>query len=165
MFLQGIGSIGRDVVSHGSFLRTFYLQIVCDGSRTDLSELLSLATGTKDFKCQLEYLLFRAGFFFLQPTNINRQHICSNHLKHLMPMSEKSMRCKLCVPIRNQPSAGQSGMRRVSKALALGIWEEGHPNHSWVVFENLVCINCRRFFEKKYLNDAMRQKSDALFSK
>jgi hypothetical protein len=75
------------------------------------------------------------------------------------------MRCKLCVPIRNQASAGQSGVRRVSKALALGIWEEGQPNHSWVVFESLVCIRCRRFFEKKYLNDAMRRKSDELFGK
>ena len=75
------------------------------------------------------------------------------------------MRCKLCVPIRNQASAGQSGMRRVSKVLALGIWEEGQPNHSWVVFESLVCIKCRRFFEKKYLNDAMRRKSDELFGK
>ena len=118
---------------------------------------------TKYFKCQLEYLLFRAGFFFLQPTNISHHHICSNHLNCLMSVAEKSRRCKLCVPIRNQSSAGQSGLRRVSKTVALGIWEDGQPNYSWVVFDCLACVNCRRFFERKHLNDSTRQKSDQLF--
>jgi hypothetical protein len=128
-----------------------------------LSELISPVTRRKHFKCQLEYLLFRAGFFFLQPTNISHHHICSNHLKCLLSTTEKSRRCKLCVPIRNQSSAGQSGLRRVSKTVALGIWEEGQPSYSWVVFDCLACVNCRRFFERKHLNDSMRQKSDQLF--
>lgn len=130
-----------------------------------MSELLSPSTGNKGFKCQLEYLLFRAGFFSLQPTNINHHHICSNHLKRLLTTVEKSQRCSVCVPIRNRLSADRSGLRRISKAVALGIWEEGQPNYSWVVFERLACYRCRRFFEEKYLNDAMQKKSDELFGR
>ena len=72
MCLQGIGIVGRAALSHGFCVGIDWLQIVCDGSRTNLSDFLSPATGSKIFKCQLEYLLFRAGFFFLQPTNINQ---------------------------------------------------------------------------------------------
>jgi hypothetical protein len=51
----------------------------------------------------------------------------------------------------------------VSKALALGMWEEGQPKFSWVVFERLICSTCRKLFEKKYLNDTLRKKCDELF--
>jgi len=71
----------------------------------------------------------------------------------------------VCVPIRNRRSASDSGLRPVSKELALGIWKEGQPNFSWVVFGRLICTTCRRFFEKKYSNDDMRKECDELFGK
>jgi len=130
-----------------------------------LSDLLAPSTGTKDFKCQLEYLLFRAGLFHLQPTNINNHHICTNHLDHFLSASEKVKRCSSCVPIRDRRSASVSGLRRACKAVALGIWEEGRPHHSWVLFGRLICATCRLLFEEKYSNDAMRKKCDELFGK
>lgn len=82
-----------------------------------------------------------------------------------MSTVERNRRCSLCVPIRNRRSALESGLRRVGKALALCIWEEGQPDVSRPVFGSFICTTCRRLFEKKYLNDAMRKKSNEIFGK
>ena len=123
------------------------------------------STATNDFKCRLEYLFFRAGLFSLSPTNVNKHHVCANHLNHLLPLTEKKKRCAVCIPVRNRRSASTSGLRRVGKALAFGIWEEGRPLSTWVLYGRLICVTCRRLFENKYLNDEMQKRSDQLFGK
>ena len=128
-------------------------------------ELLNPSTDTKVVKCQLEYLFFRAGFFFLSPINITKHHISLNHLNLLLPLTEKSKRCNVCVSVRNRRSASTSGLRRVGKALALGIWEEGRPIFTWALYGQLIWVTCRHLYEKKYLNDEMKKRSDQLFGK
>ena len=97
--------------------------------------------------------------------NVTKHHICLNHLNHLLPLTEKSKRCNVCVSVRNRRSASTSGLRRVGKALALGIWEEGRPIFTWVLYGQLICVTCRRLYEKKYLNDEMKKRFDQLFGK
>lgn len=130
-----------------------------------MRSLLCPSTAMDHFKCQLEYLFFRAGFYSLQPTNINNYFICTNHLNCLMSTEDKNLRCSVCVPIRKRSSAADSDLRRIGKVLAFCIWEAGRPNMSWSVFGNLICPTCRRFFEKNHLNKATTKKSDELFGK
>ena len=120
-------------------------------------------TYSKDFRSILEYLLFRAGLFHLQPTNLYYHHICSNHLGYLTLMGKN--RCYACKHVRKQDGVGKTEMRLVSKALAIGIWKGGQPDQNWALFDRPICGTCRRYCENKYLTDEIRSKADTIFGK
>jgi hypothetical protein len=109
----------------------------------------------------LEYLLFRAGLFHIKPTNLYQHCICSNHLKYLTVIDRK--RCHICKPLREQEITGNNDMRQVSKPIALGIWEEGQPEHNWALYGRPICGKCRKYYENKYLTNEMGKKADTIF--
>jgi hypothetical protein len=80
----------------------------------------------------LEYVFFRAALFTLPATNICKRNICSNHFKELMSRSEdeNSWRCELCKPVCKEEAERNNDIRRVSKQLALVLWEEGQPKNT-----------------------------------
>lgn len=129
----------------------------------NLENCMSATTYSTDCRSMLEYLLCRAGLFSLQPTNLFLHHICSNHLT-FFTLAEKK-RCHVCKLVRDKGTVGIKDIRSISKALAIGIWEEGQPVHNWALYGRPICGSCRKYYEKKYLTDEMRKKADAVFGK
>ncbi|CAF2325398.1 unnamed protein product [Rotaria sp. Silwood2] len=71
----------------------------------------------------------------------------------------------VCKPLGKQDSADNSDVRLVSKAVAIGIWEKGQPDHNWALYDRPICGKCRKFYENKYLTHEMRSKADTVFGK
>ena len=74
-------------------------------------------------------------------------------------------RCYVCKPIRRQDRTSDNDVWKISKPLALGIWEEGQPYDNWALYGRPICGNCRRYFEKKYLTNEMKERADTIFGK
>ncbi|CAF2119178.1 unnamed protein product [Rotaria magnacalcarata] len=122
---------------------------------------MSPTSYSKDFPSMLEYLLYRAALFHLQPINLYHHHFCLKHWKYLTSAEKK--RCNVCRLLREQDSASSSDVRLVSKPLAIGIWEEGQPANNLGMYDRPICGKCRKYYEEKYLTDEMREKADTVF--
>jgi hypothetical protein len=101
------------------------------------------APDPKEFRSLLEYLLFKGGVFNLHPTNIIESDICS-------------LVCK-------RQAASINGVRRVSKPLALAIWEYGQPQEKWAFYDQPICDHCRKYLTANILSDEVRSKCDHIF--
>lgn len=113
----------------------------------------------------LEYLLFKGAVFNLHPVNIYEKKICFNHFKHLSSDSENTGRCKICKLICNKEKEHANAVRRVSKQLALAIWEYGYPQKIWAFYDQLICDSCRKYITNNYLTDEIRSKREHIFGK
>jgi hypothetical protein len=121
------------------------------------------APDPKEFRSLLEYLLFKGGVFNLHPTNIIESDICSNHIKHLSSGGEYNKRCHTCKLVCKRQAASINGVRRVSKPLALAIWEYGQPQEKWAFYDQPICDHCRKYLTANILSDEVRSKCDHIF--
>jgi hypothetical protein len=111
----------------------------------------------------LEYLLFKGGIFKMVVTNICESHICYNHLEVLSSQEENKGRCKACKPVCKRPTSNNKGDRRISKALALAIWEHGQPQENWTLYDQSICDQCRKYLTNNIVTDELCCKCEHIF--
>lgn len=129
-----------------------------------IKELLNKnETYSQEFRSDLEYLFFKAGAFDFRPRNILGSYVCSNHVEHLLSVGEFNRRCSVCKPVCKRQVTSNKGDRRVSKLLALVIWEYGQPHEKWTFYDQPICDQCRKHLTCNILLDDMRFKSDHIF--
>ncbi|CAF1676555.1 unnamed protein product, partial [Adineta ricciae] len=151
-----------DYSTEPCFFQADHIPVSCDGDRTELSALLFGTAPRSEFRSMLEYLLYRAGYFHLQYTNLCQYKICKNHYDYLTSR-ERNDSCRLCKTVRGCPTAGTTHLRTVTKSLALQVWKEGRPMYTWAVYAKPVCNNCRKYVEIMNDTTTMRSTSEHWF--
>ena len=80
-----------------------------------------------------------------------------------MSNGENRGRCKVCKPICERKTTNSKAARRVSKELALAVWEHGQPEENWAIYDQPICDQCRKYLTNKFLSDEIRSKCDHVF--
>ncbi len=111
----------------------------------------------------MEHILFKGACFKLTATNIYNNHICFNHFKNLSSNGGNNGRCKTCKLICNRETSSNNGVRRVSKELALAIWERGQPQENWAFFNEPICDQCRKYIAANFVSDKIRSECNHIF--
>lgn len=129
-----------------------------------MKELLTRRTShPKEFRSLLEHILFKGAFFDLPATNVCRNSICLNHIEELMSTEGNRGRCTTCKPICKRQTASNNASRRVSRNLALAIWEHGQPNENWAFYDKPICDQCRKYLTDMFVNEEIRSKCGHIF--
>ena len=138
----------------------------CGGDLIDLKDLLEKpAPDTNLFGSLLEYLLFKGAIFNLCPVNLYEKKICFHHFNYLSRDIEYKGRCKICKPVCHKEKESTNAGRRVSKQLALGIFEHGFPQQHWAFYDQPFCDGCRKYLTVNYVTDEVRSKCEHIFGK
>ncbi|CAF1471747.1 unnamed protein product [Adineta ricciae] len=141
------------------FFQADHIPVSYDADRTEISVLLFGTAPPSEFRSMLEYLLYRAGCFHLQHTNLCQYKICTNHYDYLTSR-ERNNSCRLCKTVRGCPTVRTTHLQAVTKSLALQVWKEGRPVYTWVVYAKPVCSICRKYFDRANDTNAMRSTSE-----
>jgi hypothetical protein len=91
--------------------------------------------------------------------NLSGHTICDVHHNYIMQKFRRD-HCYLCKTVFGHSANSTHDLRRVSRTIAFGIWED----HQLSVFDQTMCGYCRKKLEKKYFNKEGIEKSENIFS-
>lgn len=77
---------------------------------------------------ELEHLFLLAGFYDIQRSNLRNEMICTNHRCALLQLNRRKNNCQLCVDVFQKKKRSTACLQRVTKALALRVWNTWHLN-------------------------------------
>ncbi|CAM4958230.1 unnamed protein product [Rotaria socialis] len=134
--------------------------ISCEGIRQNLKPLLTSASAN-DFECksELEFLLLRVAYDDLPHMNLYGHTICDAHYNYLTKRFPRTA-CNVCKTIFNYDSNSKNDLRRITRIIAYGIWQE----HQLSVFDETMCGGCPKKLQKKYLTKDIIEESGNILS-
>ncbi|CAF1562448.1 unnamed protein product, partial [Rotaria magnacalcarata] len=149
-----------DINTQGFFFKTQVAEVDCSNSYIRLLDRYKDVCDTNlDHKCELEYLLLRAGFFDLPLVNLFEFKICLNHYESLSSIPRRN-NCNICKFVFGErKKARVNGLRHVSKLIAFCLWSDHHVS----TYNKTICATCRLQLEKIYNKNDNNMKCEKLF--